>query len=518
MEIAQLIRALRRYQGMILVLCASAVLNSVAGTYMVAERYKSTTLVLVRPQEDLELLQGTKTKGVLSFPLPAIVPFEAMSQTYSEIIKSRAVAERIVRALNLDRETVERVWWKRLRTKIKNFFEDVWTFLKYGRVEPADPFEEAIELVRRFISVTPTKDTYVFEIAFQAKDPKVAAAVVNMAAEAFAEYNRDLSKNEATLARQSTEQQLQQAEQELERARNTLKEFKDSNRVVLLEKEASARITSLSGFETDLENTRKDARGVRAEIRQLRAQLAKQTEFVKSSTTVTDNPLVKDIKSELAKLEIELASLSQRLAPAHPKILALEASIAHARQRLKEELSRTLADETSSINTVYQTLLRDLLQAEAKLEALRAKEQALAATVKRQQDFLREYPEKQASLDQLENELGLAQNTHKLLSNAYDEARIREGRLARDVRVVAPGIVPVYPVRPVKIYYAGVSLLMALVIGVGFALMREALNVRIRSVEEAERVLKLPVLATLPRVEWDGARDGARESSVRSGV
>jgi uncharacterized protein involved in exopolysaccharide biosynthesis len=507
MEIAQIIRALRNYWGITLVLCASAVLSSIASTYVVSEAYKSITLVMVRPQEDLDLSLGTKTKGVLNFPLPALVPFEAISQTYSEIIKSRAVAERIVRALNLDQEAAEQGWWKRFRTKVKNFFFDAWTFLKYGRIEAENAFEGAVAGVQRSISVTPTRDTYVFEIAFQGKDPRVAATVVNMATVVFAEYIRDLSKKEATLARQSLKEQLERSEQELERARTALQQFKDRNQIVLLEKEATTQITTLSGFQIDLENARKDVRGVEAEIRGLRAQLATQSEFVKSSTTVADNPLVTDLKSELAKLEIELASLSQRLTPAHPKIIALDASIDHTRTRLAEEVGRTLSDETSKINSVYQTLLQDRLQAEAKLESLRAKEVMLAATVKRQQDFLREYPEKQSRLDQLETDLTLAQNTHKALSHAHDEARIREGRSSGDVTVVAPGTAPAYPEKPVKIYYAGVSLFIALMAGVALALVREAVNMRLRSVEDAERALQLPVLATLPLVEWTRARE-----------
>ncbi len=519
MDIAQLIRALRHYRGIILVLCASAVINSILSTYVVAEKFKSTALVMMRPDEDLGLAPGPRSKEVLSFPVPALVPFEAMNQTYSEIIKSRSVVERIVRTLHLDQERVEHRWWKRTTRAVKDFFYDTWTFAKYGRVEREKPFEKTVEDVQSAISVTPTKDTYVFEISYTADEPQVTAAVVNTAVVVFSDYVQDLSKKAATQARQSLERELRVSERELDHVRSALREFKERDSIVVLEKEATTLITAVSDLEKDLVTTKKDARGIEAELAELRAQLAAQSDFVKSSATVADNPLVKELKSELEKHEIELAGLSQRLTPLHPKIIALEASIAYTKKRLQAEGSRTLGDETSKVNPVYQTLLENRLAAEAKLEALRAKERTLVAAVASQESMLRTYPAKQKRLDQLDNELALAQNTHKALSQAYDEMRIRERKLEREATLVSAGVVPLYPVKPIKIYYAGVSLGMALLIGVGFALAREALNTRVsatsRRRSERWRCRCWRRSRRWPCLSRNGRPRGSRASSAR---
>jgi capsule polysaccharide export protein KpsE/RkpR len=172
-------------------------------------------------------------------------------------------------------------------------------------------------------------------------------------------------------------------ERELERARSALKGFKDRYQIVMLEKgdvNSDHRvIRRRDGFGEPEKGQPSCPGGYQGVARTADTQ----SELAKSSTTVASNPLAKDLKSELPNLEIELASLSQLLSRAHPRIIALAPSIAHAKKRLEEEVSRMLSDDTSKINTVYLRLLQDRFQAEATLESLRANEQALAATVKR---------------------------------------------------------------------------------------------------------------------------------------
>lgn len=208
MEILEFIQILSRYKRMIALLCLSAAVNAVLITYVLSEKYLSTALVLVRPQEEIDINASMRTKEAMSFPIPQVIPFEAMANTFGEVIRSRAVASRVVTLLQLDKPTPEEKWWNRFKNKVKDYLYDAWTFLKFGRLEEVDPFTEAEEMIQKSIAVQPTKDTYVFEISFVAKNPDVAAAVVNTAAEVFVEYNRDLYQAEARTAREFIEEQL----------------------------------------------------------------------------------------------------------------------------------------------------------------------------------------------------------------------------------------------------------------------------------------------------------------------
>jgi uncharacterized protein involved in exopolysaccharide biosynthesis len=502
MEILELFRILLRYKRMIVLMCLSAAVNAVLITYVVSEKYKSTALVLVRPQEEIDINnESLRTKEAMSFPIPQVIPFEAMANTYGEVIRSRAVASRVVTLLKLDQKAYEPRWWPRFKDEVKDRLYDTWTFLKFGRIKNVDAFTEAEEMIQSAISVQPTKDTYVFEISFLSKNPDVSAAVVNTAADVFVEYNRELYLAEAKTAREFIEGQLEQSAQALDSARTPLREFKDTNKIVSIDEEVTKKIANLSAFESSLEETRNKIASTIATNDEIRRQLADQSQSLKASGNVSGDPLVRQLQSDLAAKQVVLSGLLDKLTPAHPRRIALEKEITETRAMLDQQLAQLLKDQSSSVNTVQQELLKNLVMGETDLETLRAADKNLSQLVARYKRELQGYSDKQLDLAGMELNMAVAENTHRYMKQAHDEARIREAERFQEIRVISPGKAPAYPERPIKIYYAGTAFGLALVLGIAAALLLEYLNFTLRSTEDAEKALGLPLLATIPSID-----------------
>jgi uncharacterized protein involved in exopolysaccharide biosynthesis len=269
MELLEFLRLLGRHRTTIALMCASAALTALVLTYALTERYAASALVLVRPQEQMQMVGSGSDKQTLDFPLPQVVPFEAMTRTFGEVIRSSAVVGPVVERLGLDQPTVETMWWKRLKNWSKNRLSDAWALLKYGRIEEQDPKEAAIETVQTFLTVEPTKDTYVFQIAYLASDPGVAAAVVNAAADVFVEYNWELYRAEKSKGREFVGEQLAESEAELARAREPMRAFKERNQSVLLERELAAKVETLASNRTELSRTAADIAAAAARLAEL---------------------------------------------------------------------------------------------------------------------------------------------------------------------------------------------------------------------------------------------------------
>lgn len=501
MEIIEFFRILSRYKGMIALMCISAAINAVLITYVVSEKYKSTALVLVRPQEELELKESLPAKEAMSFPIPQVIPFEAMANTFGEVIRSRAVASRVVTLLGLDKPVREEKWWNRFKDDVRERLSDAWTFLKFGRVKDVDPFTAAEEMIQNGLSVQPTKDTYVFEMSFVSKNPDISAAVVNTAADVFVDYNRELYQAEAKIAREFIDGQLQQSERALNSARAPLREFKETNRIVSIDEEVTKKIASLATFESSLEEARNKIATTLATNAEIRKQLAEHSQSLKASSNVSDDPLVRQLQSELAEKQVTLSGLVDRLTPVHPKRMALESEIAQTRTMLDKQLAQLLKEESSTVNAVQQELLKNLVMGETDLETYRAADRNLSELVSRYKRELQVYSDKQLDLAGLELNVTVAENTHRFMKQAHDEARIHEAERFQEIRVISPGKAPTYPERPVKVYYAGVAFGLALVIGIAAALLLEYLNFTLRSTEDAEKALDLPLLATIPSMD-----------------
>ena len=434
MELLEFFRLLGRYRTTIALMCASAALTALALTYALTERYAASALVLVRPQDEMQLVGNGSDKQTLDFPLPQIVPFEAMTRTFGEVIRSTAVVEPVVRRLGLDQPTVETLWWKRLKTWTKNRLSDAWALLKYGRIEPQDSTAAAVETVQTFLTVEPTKDTYVFQIDYLASDPGVAAAVVNAAAEVFVQYNSELYRAEKTKSREFVGEQLAESEAALARTREPLRAFKERNQSVLMERELTAKVEALANNRAELDRT-----------------------------------------------DADIASAAARLA----------------------ELKRGLRPAPSVVMTaaIQARVTSKLLTTESELSGLQAKRASLARSIEVSGSELGSLPPEQLEHARLLSDVKVAESTHEFVQKSYDQARIREADSVPEIRVVSPAIASVYPERPIKILYVGTALGMALAAGIGLAIVVEYLDQTLRTTDDAERALGLPLLATIPPLE-----------------
>jgi uncharacterized protein involved in exopolysaccharide biosynthesis len=413
MELEELWRTIKSALGdnkwLILGLCVVSMATGVGISYAIPEKYSATALVLVRPQETLELSSGGSTdREVLNLPASgSTLQVETPSKTYIEVIRSRAVAERIVRSLGLDRLPAPPVsgFVGILKDRVRRAVDVARDLAMYGRIVEINPFERAVAELIANISLASVRDTFVFDITYVSGDPKQAAAVANAAAQVFVEYRSQDNERDAKGRREFVEKQLLETEQSLLDGRHDLRAYKERHKMASFEEERTEQIKAVAALEAQLEET-----------------------------------------------EIELAGALQQFTPVNPVVTRL--------QGRKERLVETLG----------QTYTR-----------------------------LKELPKQEADLADLELRVRTLESTYEFLKKEFEQARFREASQTTEIRVVSPATVPTYPVKPIKVYYGALALLMGLLAGVGIALALELFDRRIRTGDDAVRVLDVPVLATLPR-------------------
>lgn len=406
-------RVILAHKWMIIVLAVSAVVASVSMTCMVDQEYVSTALVLIQPHERIKLDSNRPGKEILNYPVSQLAPIDAPSRTYIEVIKSRALAEKVVLALGLDKKTrqpADTYWkevWEQTKEDLKDLIGNTWIFLQHGSLKQVDRLTKTIARVQRRLSLKSTKDTYVFEIAASSKDPQEAADLANTSANIFIEYMSSADQKEFQQNRLFLESQLQEAGKELTEARVALKDFKNRQNIFSLQEEYTSKLKSLSELERDF-----------------------------------------------AGVEAALAGLLGEYMPSHPKAIAL--------QEKRDRLARSIR------------------------------------AIERQRDSL---PEKEKQFDNLRLRVRVAEENYSTVHKAREEARIQEAERVNEIRIVSPAVASAYPSTPIKIYYAGIALTLAVMFAIALAFWFEYLNPRIRSLDDVEG-LQLRVLATIPIVHF----------------
>lgn len=504
MGLRNFLRVISRHKSIIIAMCLAAIITSTLLTYVLSEKYRSSTTVLIRSRKSVDFVP--KSEEILTFPVSYVTPIETASKTYTEIIESRMIAERVVKLIGLEKMkeaegTGFAYYWRKAKRKIKNFVKKGWILLKYGRIEKGDAISGAVALVQESLSVKPTKETYLFKLQAEASSPLLAASIANGAAEVFLDYLLEMDATEMAKAIELSEEKVRLVKEQLKESRRTLSEFKRRQATVSIKKQIHLELELTSSLEASLESVNTDIDGAVAKKDEIARQLVEFEKFSKSAAKMADNPLVLELRSQLAKKEVALAGLGERYGPEHRRMQGLQAEIEEIKDRLRQETPIVQSEEISAVNPVYQDLLNELARTEVLLESLKAQRDSLNAIIGEKKRLIGRMPEKESELSKLELAVEIDENTNKLLSMEHAELKAAAIKRAPDIRVIHGAIIPQYPASPIKIYHAALAGFLSLTVGVGIALLLESANVTIRSIEEAEDALGLPVLMTVPRLD-----------------
>ena len=198
------------------------------------------------------------------------------------------------------------------------------------------------------------------------------------------------------------------------------------------------------------------------------------------------------------------------------RLLDSEKNLRDARdalQRFKDE-ARVFAigDEYRERIKVISSLQVDMESAQARLDgllAMYAPENSKVLSAQAEVSGLRKalaahraelaaLPDRERQLGALELAVTVAQQDYESIRKKYEESRIAEQTSFAEIRTVSPATIPLYPIKPIKYYYAGLGLLLGLVTAVTLALLFEYLNPRIRVPDDVTTVLEIPLLAAIP--------------------
>jgi uncharacterized protein involved in exopolysaccharide biosynthesis len=397
MEFHGISRILVRRKRLLIWLPLVAMCVGLGLAYVLPEQYESTALVIVRPFEDIKFNSSdADKKGIPAFPASLTAPVDAPSKTYMEVIKSPAVAIKVVEALRLDVKKPKKTdgWIESLQEEGKAWargtLRAVGNYIKYGREIPASAFDLAVEDVERNLVVAARKDTYAFAITYRAGDPKEAAAVANKAAEIFLERSSEAYRSESARAREFIETQVRESRQALEHARADTMAYKKSGGTFELTTEYNEKLRNIS----DLENTLAKTEGRLAGRR-----------LVDARARIKYSPVATATNAEIAELKGQILSLRLQLAS---------------------------------------------------------------------------YPSKETKLNDIRLAERIAEQNYEFYRKQYEEARVKESATVTEIRIVSRAVPTLYPVKPLKFVYAGMSFATAMVLAIGWALFFGARDPRIR--------------------------------------
>jgi uncharacterized protein involved in exopolysaccharide biosynthesis len=289
------------------------------------------------------------------------------------------------------------------------------------------------------------------------------------------------------------------------------KRFQDAkNEMGLISIEAQKKLLEEESgrIETELVAATTAHSAASAKVQRLEASIEVMPERVRAQE-VEGNPnnALDTMRAKLYELELLERELASKFTAAHPQVIAVREQVREAREVLaSQEPKRTLF--TTTVNPNREKLQLELLTQQVEAESLSAKVAALREEYARSQQRVKQLNQREAEIHQLEQEAELAHANYKSYAENLEQTRIdqalQDDRIS-NVNVFQPASLELEPVVPNKKMVLAIGLASAVLGSVVITMLMAQMDYSLRSAEDVERELQLPVLVSLPRTRLTSA-------------
>jgi len=460
----------------------------------------STTLHLKKTKPGPEQIEISGGASLLSS--------EAEINTQIEILNSRTIIEEVARRLP------PASTHKTQSSKISELYQYLRNLLtpilgesppEENQEEKPQSLSEIVANLRENISVASIRNTRLIKVSASSDDPEMAQLIANTTAQVFIERNISSRQRETTAALDFLTRETAKVKENLRQTEEDLKEYKQKEGLVELSEKARLVVERLSNLESQHESARISRQELKNRLTEINSQLEKVSKVWVSSTFISDNPLVQMLRSRLTDLEISYAQLSREFSSDNPQVTYIKAQIEETKKELEGKVETVVAGKTESINPIYTELYTRLVNYETEVNALQAKEDALASLVAEYGREVNRLPQQELTLARLQRSEQVNADLYSILVKAKNKAEIESASEIGSIGVVDSALRPDSPVKPKKKLNTLLGLISGLILGGGLALLLEYTDKTIKTEDEAEKLLNLPVLGAIPR---PGAQSG----------
>lgn len=398
--------------------------------------------------------------------------------TQYELLKSRDLANRVVRELNLGQDQQ---------------FLDAYRITLPAN---ANAEESLAGVLLANLAISPVLDSSLVDIQFTSPSPQIAARLANAWADNYITANMDRRFGATVEARQFLEERLGQTRERLEDAEKQLIAYA-SNRGLLT-------VGGTTSGEGDSQTTVAQTL-VASDLQALSAALTEATTLrisaeaamAANNTSDTSNTsaTVAALRETRAEKSAQLAELLSRFGEGYPPVQAARAQIRQIEQDIETEQGRTVAN----VQSAYQEALGRETRLRARFNELRDE------FVTQRQDSVQ--------YNILQREVDTNRELYSGLLQRFREIGV-VGVGENNVNIVDRAQAPVVPFKPNMVINLLVSLVVGLIAAVAVLFILEQINQSLRDPREVQKRLGIPLLASIPRTpEKDIVQDIAQSYS-----
>ena len=390
-----------------------------------------------------------------------------------ELLKSRSLAENVVRFLGTE-------------TIYKNL-DDIGAVIKFQKSFSAEGIDKS----------------NVISLGFKHENPKMAATIVNTLANAYLEKHLLIHKNPQSY--NFFEEQSNLLKSKLDQAEKTLRIFKNQHSVTDIAEEQKLLLKQIGDLRAELNRTISQVAETKNRILQISKQLEKTPETITQGEVADYNSsLISNLEAKLIELQLKEKEFLIKYTPESRLVMNVKEEIQMVREKLVEQEAKQYGKSSTGLNATYQRLIEELFRNQAENKSLVVKKEIQNSQLLDYQGKLEKLNQIEMQINQLQQEVDVNRQNYKFYLNKFEESRISDAmdnKKITNVSLIEPAFPPLKPVSPNVLLNIFIGIFLGGFGGMGLAFFTEFLDDSIEKPEDVEKVLQLPLLASIPEIE-----------------
>jgi polysaccharide biosynthesis transport protein len=471
-------KTLRKRRGLIFFFAVITFSLVALVTFRTEPLYEGQTKVMIEQVETTEFTN--RSYGVRD---------PSFMSTQLQVIKSRAVARRVVDLLGIDLND-ENMRWLAGEKKKEGFVSRarsvLGSVLKKEQVAPLEAVEtlsredRMAAAIAREIRVRPIPDTRLVTISFLSPNPRFSALVADTTAKAFIEETLDMKMESVRRTLDWMTKQADVEREKLERAEISLQDYMRQNEIVTLHDRVAVTPEELSEISTQLmraENRRKELEALNIQVR----SVMNGAQAPESISAIASDPSLQTLRTQIVAAEKSVMELSGRYGARHPVMEKTVADLQMLERKRKQEITRIV----DSIRNEYELAVTNERNLRQKMESLKG--EALRLN------------DKFVQYGALRREVETNRQIYEALMLRIKEQSATQEKQPVDLWVVEGAQVPASPAKPKTMLNLLIGVCLGVFGGVGLAFFAEYLDNSIKNPEDAEEHLQTPILGVITK-------------------
>ncbi len=404
-------------------------------------------------------------------------------QTQYKILKSRNIAARVIRKLDLGK----RREFKGGPSALKEGAMLIFPFLREdGGRRGGQDTQDLVKPFLKRVRVSPVPNSQLVNVSFTAHDPALARDAANAIAGAYIDYNVESAYDAGRQARSWLEQQIKIMKARLKDSEEALNQYAAGNQMLYIEDKNRIKQSLVNYTLGYMAETLDQAVAERID------KEARYTELKDAGTDsreVIDNLLIQRMEAQYAALVAEYNNELKTFKPSYPRM-----------KNLQSQINSMAASIRKDERSIFRSVKGEYLAAVKKQDTLKR-------AFDRQKKAAIDFQKKMVEYQILKREVDTNQALYLSLLQRLKEITVSATMTSTNIQVLDRAQMPKRPSAPRKARNLVLALFLGVTGGVGAAFFAEYLDNTVKDAQEIERKMKMAPLGAIPHKKKIGLEE-----------